>query len=157
MSRPFSRWRREDAGGDLGGQTLVMGGDGRYFNREAIQTILRMAAGNGVGRMLVAHDGILSTPAVSAVIRARAAAGGIVLSASHNPGGIDADFGVKFNGSNGGPAPEEMTERIYQKTVAIREYKTVIAEPVNLKQLGETQVGGDEGPKSSILWPTTRP
>jgi phosphoglucomutase len=129
---------------DLAGKTLVVGGDGRYFNREAIQTILQLAAGNGVGKVLVAKDGILSTPAVSCVIRARGAAGGLVLSASHNPGGPDADFGVKYNTSNGGPAPEDITERIYQRTLTIREYRMVEGsipiDTVGTHRLGNTEV-----------------
>ena len=104
---------------DVEDQTLVVGGDGRYFNREAIGTILQLCAGNEVAQALVAKDGILSTPAASCVIRKHNAAGGFVLSASHNPGGLDADFGIKFNASNGGPAPEDITERIYQKTLEI--------------------------------------
>ncbi len=135
---------REDSPNGLIAQTLVVGGDGRYFNREAIQTILKLAAGNGVGRMLVATGGILSTPAMSAVIRARKAAGGIVLSASHNPGGIDADFGVKYNASNGGPAPEEITERIYKRTQELYEYKLVdgdvAIDKVSSTKLGDSQV-----------------
>ena len=127
----------------LAGQTLVVGGDGRYFNREAIQTILQLAAGNGVGRVLVAKDGILSTPAVSCVIRAHGAAGGFVLSASHNPGGIDADFGVKYNASNGGPAPEDITERIYQRTLEISEYRMVDGK-VDIGVLGTTRLGDTE-------------
>lgn len=134
---------REDSPGGIGSQTLVVGGDGRYFNREAIQKILEIAAGNGIGRMLVARDGILSTPAMSAVIRDRGAAGGIVLSASHNPGGIDADFGVKFNASNGGPAPEEITERIYKATLDLNEYK-LIDGTVALGAAGETKLGDTE-------------
>lgn len=132
-----------DSPGGLGSQTLVVGGDGRYFNREAIQKILEIAAGNGVGRMLVAQNGILSTPAMSAVIRARKAAGGIVLSASHNPGGIDADFGVKFNASNGGPAPEEITERIYKRTQELQEYKLVEGR-VAIDKIGTSLLGNTE-------------
>ena len=105
-----------DTQSQLRGATLVLGGDGRFFNREAIQTILRLAAANGVGRTLVGRGGILSTPAASAVIRKHGAAGGIVLSASHNPGGPQGDFGVKFNIENGGPAPERVTEAIYTRT-----------------------------------------
>src|SRR5882757_7218630 len=95
------------------GDTLVLGGDGRFHNLAAIQTILRMAAANGFGRVLVGQNGILSTPAVSAVIRRQGALGGLVLSASHNPGGLDADFGIKYNTRNGGPAPEQITRRVY--------------------------------------------
>ena len=99
-----------DALEGFAGQTLVLGGDGRYFNDRAIQTIVRMAAANGFGRVLVGQHGILSTPAASCVIRQRAAFGGIILSASHNPGGPDGDFGIKFNAANGGPAPEKITD-----------------------------------------------
>ena len=95
-------------------RTLVLGGDGRYFNREAASTILRIAAANGIGRVIVGKGALLSTPAVSSLIRARGAGGGVVLSASHNPGGIDGDFGVKFNNANGAPAPEGTTEKIYK-------------------------------------------
>jgi len=90
---------------DKAGKTLVLGGDGRYYNRTAIQTIVKMAAANGFARVLVGQNGILSTPAASAVIRAHQTYGGIILSASHNPGGIDGDFGIKYNTDNGGPAP----------------------------------------------------
>jgi len=128
---------------DLEGKTLVVGGDGRYFNREAIQTILRLAAGNKIGRVLVAKDGILSTPAVSCVIREHGAAGGLVLSASHNPGGPDADFGIKYNSSNGGPAAEEITEKIYQRTLEIDEYRMVEGY-VDIEQLGTTKLGKTE-------------
>jgi phosphoglucomutase len=93
---------------DVAGGTLVVGGDGRYYNREAIQTILRMAAANGVKRALVGRGGILSTPAASCVIRKYRTRGGIILSASHNPGGPDGDFGIKFNIAAGGPAPETL-------------------------------------------------
>jgi phosphoglucomutase len=109
--------------GDCAGQTLVLGGDGRYYNRTAIGVILRMAAAHGFGKVLVGRGGILSTPAVSCVIRKHAAFGGIVLSASHNPGGPDGDFGIKYNVGNGGPAPEKITEAIYavtQKLAAFR-------------------------------------
>jgi phosphoglucomutase len=110
---------REDTPGPI---ALAVGGDGRYFNKEAIATIVKLAHGNGVARIFVAKDGILSTPAMSAVIRARGLTGGIVLSASHNPGGIDADFGIKYNASNGGPAPEDITDRIFKHTQTISEY-----------------------------------
>lgn len=124
-------------------QTLVVGGDGRFFNREAIQTIAQIAAGNEVARLLVARDGILSTPAASCVIREHQAAGGFVLSASHNPGGLEADFGIKFNASNGGPAPEEITERIYQRTLSIKKYR-LVNRAVTFDQLGAYKLGNME-------------
>ncbi|MCE3250444.1 MAG: phosphoglucomutase/phosphomannomutase family protein, partial [Geminicoccaceae bacterium] len=123
------------------GQTLVVGGDGRYYNRTAIQTILRMAAANGFGRLLVGRGGLLSTPAASAVIRRHGAFGGIILSASHNPGGPDGDFGIKYNATNGGPAPEKLTEAIYERTRQIREYRILDAADVGLDRLGETRLG----------------
>jgi phosphoglucomutase len=123
------------------GCALVVGGDGRYFNREAIQTILRMAAAHGVPRVLVGRGGILSTPAVSCVIRKHAAFGGIVLSASHNPGGPDGDFGIKYNIENGGPAPEKITEAIFANTQALSSYHIADAGPVDLDQLGTTRIG----------------
>ena len=126
--------------GDCSGRTLVVGGDGRYFNREAIQTILHMAAAHGVARMLVGSGGILSTPAVSCVIRKHGAYGGIVLSASHNPGGPDGDFGIKYNIENGGPAPEKITEAIFAHTQALSEYRISDAGPVDLDQIGSTQL-----------------
>ncbi len=116
----------------IAGATLVLGGDGRFFNREAIQVILRMAAANGVGRVLVGRGGLLSTPAASCVIRARKAFGGIILSASHNPGGPDGDFGIKYNIGNGGPAPEAITEAIYARTKTIARYKTLETPDVDL-------------------------
>ena len=123
------------------GQTLVVGGDGRYHNREAIQTILRMAAANGFGRILVGQGGLLSTPAASCVIRARGAFGGIILSASHNPGGPDGDFGIKYNIGNGGPAPEKITDAIFAHTQSIREYKTLDAPDIDLERLGAKTLG----------------
>lgn len=128
--------------GDLTGQTLVLGGDGRYFNRSAIQTILHMAAAHGVGRILVGQGGILSTPAVSCVIRKHNAFGGIVLSASHNPGGPDGDFGIKYNIGNGGPAPEKITEAVYSQTQGLLSYRISDAPPVNLDEIGSTQLEG---------------
>lgn len=124
-----------------GGSTLVVSGDGRYFNREAIQKILKMAAANGFGRVIVGQNGILSTPAVSALIRARGAFGGVVLSASHNPGGPEGDFGVKYNVANGGPAPEKITDAIYARTRVIDRYKIVEAPDVDLGSLGEATIG----------------
>ena len=124
------------------GQTLVLGGDGRFFNDTAIQTIIRMAAANGFGRVLVGQHGILSTPAASCVIRKHAAFGGIVLSASHNPGGPDGDWGLKYNTGNGGPAPEKITEAIYANTLAITRWLTVDASDVNLGVIGTSLVAG---------------
>jgi phosphoglucomutase len=135
---------REDAPGGFEEETLVVGGDGRYFNREAIQTIIRMAAANGWQRVLVGRGGILSTPAVSAVIRRRKAMGGLVLSASHNPGGIDEDFGIKYNIRNGGPAPESVTERIYAETREIKEYRTIEHPDIDLEKKGSLTLGGTE-------------
>jgi phosphoglucomutase len=126
---------------ELRGREIVLGGDGRFFNREALQVIARLAAGNGVSRMIVGRDGILSTPAASALIRARRTAGGIILSASHNPGGPDGDFGVKFNTANGGPAPAEVTDAIFARSRAIEAYRTVDAPDLDLHRLGETRLG----------------
>lgn len=124
------------------GATLTLGGDGRYFNREAIQIILKMAAANGFGRVLVGQGGILSTPAASAVIRKYGTFGGIILSASHNPGGPDGDFGIKYNIANGGPAPEKVTEAIYSNSKQISVYRILEAPDVNLDVLGTTDLGG---------------
>ncbi|NBC47331.1 MAG: alpha-D-glucose phosphate-specific phosphoglucomutase [Gammaproteobacteria bacterium] len=125
----------------LNGGTLVVGGDGRFYNREAVQTILRMAAANGVARVLVGQGGILSTPAASCIIRKYQTQGGIVLSASHNPGGPDEDFGIKFNIDAGGPAPESVTNAIYARTCSIDQYRIVDAAAIDLDQLGERQLG----------------
>lgn len=131
-----------DCAPELQGGTLVLGGDGRFFNRQAIQTILRMAAANGIDRVLVGQGGILSTPAASAVIRRHRARGGLVLSASHNPGGPDGDFGIKYNIANGGPAPEAVTEAIYQRTQTIRQYRIVdMAEDIDLDKTGNRKIG----------------
>jgi len=123
------------------GATLVVGGDGRYLNREVIQTTLRIAAANGFGRVLVGRGGLLSTPAASCVIRGQQAIGGIVLSASHNPGGPEGDFGIKFNGANGGPASEPVTEAIFRRTREIAEYRISDAPEINLDRLGEACLG----------------
>jgi phosphoglucomutase len=123
------------------GQTLVVGGDGRYYNRHAIQVILKMAAANGFGKILVGRGGILSTPAASCIIRKYNAFGGIILSASHNPAGKDGDFGIKYNTGNGGPAPEKITDAIYNITKSITEYKILEADDLNLDQIGESQLG----------------
>ncbi|TYQ24599.1 alpha-D-glucose phosphate-specific phosphoglucomutase [Pseudanabaena sp. UWO311] len=123
------------------GQTLVVGGDGRYYNRHAIQVILKMAAANGFGKILVGRGGILSTPAASCIIRKYNAFGGIILSASHNPAGKDGDFGIKYNTGNGGPAPEKITDAIYNITKSITEYKILEADDLDLDQIGESQLG----------------
>lgn len=131
-----------DSIGDFKGQTLVVGGDGRFYNRQATQIILKMAAANGFGRVKVGQGGILSTPATSAVIRKYNAFGGIILSASHNPGGPDGDFGIKYNIDNGGPAPEKVTDAIYDRSKTITEYKIVDAPDINLDILGTSTLEG---------------
>jgi len=123
------------------GKTLVVGGDGRYYNRHAVQIILRMAAANGIGRVLVGRGGLLSTPAVSCIIRKYQAFGGIVLSASHNPAGPDGDFGIKYNIGNGGPAPEKITEAIYRKSQQIQHYRIADCGELDLDKSGEQQLG----------------
>ena len=122
-------------------QTLVLGGDGRYYNRDAIQIILKMAAANGFGRVMVGQGGILSTPAASCVIRKNNAFGGIILSASHNPGGPTEDFGIKYNTGNGGPAPEKVTSAMYEASKTITEYKILDTSDVNLDRIGSNQIG----------------
>ena len=124
------------------GATLTLGGDGRYYNREAIQIILKMAAANGFGRVLVGQGGILSTPAVSCIIRKYQTYGGIILSASHNPGGLDGDFGIKYNTPNGGPAPEKITEAIFANSKKISQYRILQAPDVGLDAIGETDLEG---------------
>ncbi len=126
---------------DRHGKTLVLGGDGRFFNDVAIRIIARLAAANGFGRLLVGRGGLLSTPAASHVIRSRGAYGGIILSASHNPGGPDGDFGIKYNIDNGGPAPERVTEAIYARTQVVDRYLTIDAAPLDLSRLGTTTLG----------------
>ncbi|WP_433908989.1 alpha-D-glucose phosphate-specific phosphoglucomutase [Sphingomonas yabuuchiae] len=128
-------------GDEKTGQTLVIGGDGRFLNREVIQVAIRMAAANGFARVVVGQGGILSTPAASNVIRQRKALGGLVLSASHNPGGPDEDFGIKYNISNGGPAPEKVTDAIHANTKSISRWLTVEADDIDLDALGEVTVG----------------
>lgn len=123
------------------GQTIVLGGDGRYYNRQAIQIILKMAAANGIGKVLVGKGGIMSTPAASAIIRQYKAFGGIILSASHNPGGPHGDFGIKYNITNGGPAPEKITEAIFARTKEIDSYKILDTEDINLDKLSITRLG----------------
>ncbi len=126
------------------GATLVLGGDGRYYNREAIQIILKMAAANGFGKVLLGRGGIFSTPAASCVIRKYKTFGGIILSASHNPGGPDGDFGIKYNTGNGGPAPEKVTEAIYARSKTIGEYRILDAADVAFDAIGNTMLGGME-------------
>jgi phosphoglucomutase len=130
-----------DTQADLRGGTLVVGGDGRYYNRQAIQTIICMAAANGVARVIVGQGGLLSTPAASCVIRKYRTSGGIILSASHNPGGPDADFGIKFNTANGGPAPEGVTEAIYARTRELDEYRILQSEEIDLDAIGAVSLG----------------
>lgn len=128
-------------GDEKTGQTLVIGGDGRFLNREVIQVAIRMAAANGFARVVVGQGGILSTPAASNAIRQRKALGGLVLSASHNPGGPDEDFGIKYNIANGGPAPEKVTDAIHANTKSISRWLTVEADDIDLDALGEVTVG----------------
>ncbi len=123
------------------GSTLVIGGDGRFFNEAVVQVALRMAAANGFGRILVGQKGLLSTPAASCVIRKHKAIGGLVLSASHNPGGPEGDFGIKFNMSHGGPAPESFTEAVFKRASALTEYRIVEGLDIDLARLGETKIG----------------
>ncbi len=132
---------REEGAPDLARETLVVGGDGRYYNRPAIQIIIRMAAAIGFSRVLVGRGGLLSTPAMSAVIRRRGALGGLVLSASHNPGGPEEDFGIKYNIKNGGPAPETVTARITQHTLKLSSYQILKAPDVDLDREGESALG----------------
>ncbi|MBL4711921.1 MAG: alpha-D-glucose phosphate-specific phosphoglucomutase, partial [Gammaproteobacteria bacterium] len=130
-----------DAIGDFSGSTLVVGGDGRFYNREAIQIILKMAAANGFSKTLVGQGGILSTPAASCIIRKYKAYGGLILSASHNPAGPDEDFGIKYNIGNGGPAPEAVTEAMFAGTETISEYKTLDVADISLDDIGTQQLG----------------
>nr|WP_272210462.1 alpha-D-glucose phosphate-specific phosphoglucomutase [Marinicella sp. W31]MDC2876344.1 alpha-D-glucose phosphate-specific phosphoglucomutase [Marinicella sp. W31] len=125
---------------DYQGKTLVIGGDGRYLNREVIQTAIKMAAANGFGKVMVGQGGILSTPAASNMIRKYQAFGGIILSASHNPGGPNEDFGIKYNTANGGPAPERITDAIYERTKLIDRYRISEADDVPLDAIGSYHV-----------------
>lgn len=129
-----------DSIGDFKGKTLVIGGDGRYLNREVIQTTIKMAAANGFGKVMVGQGGILSTPAASNMIRKYQAFGGIILSASHNPGGPNEDFGIKYNTANGGPAPEKITDAIYERTKLIDRYRISEAPDVSLDAIGTSKV-----------------
>ena len=130
---------------DVKDRLLILGGDGRYYNAQAIQIILKIAAANGVKRVMVGENGLLSTPAVSCLIRKYQAAGGIILSASHNPGGPDGDFGIKFNIANGGPAPTTFTNAVYETSKKIREYLIIEASDIPLDRqhtcyLGDMQI-----------------
>ncbi len=123
------------------GKTLVLGGDGRFYNREVVQIVIRMAAANGFGKVMVGQGGILSTPAASHVIRKYKAFGGIILSASHNPGGPHEDFGIKYNAGNGGPAPEKITDRIFELSRKITRYRIADLPPVDIDRLGPVKAG----------------
>jgi phosphoglucomutase len=130
--------------GGVEGKTLVVGGDGRYFNDRAAQVILRMAAAGGAAKVIVGQGALLSTPAASNLIRVRGADGGVIMSASHNPGGPEEDFGVKYNTANGGPAPEEITNRIFAETGRLTEYHIVETHDVDLSTVGTTRLGAME-------------
>lgn len=133
------------------GARIVVSGDGRYYSKEAIQIIIKMAAGNGVRSVWVGQNGLLSTPAVSAVVRERVgadgskASGAFILTASHNPGGPNEDFGIKYNMENGGPAPESITDKIYENTTKIKEYLTVELPDVDIAKVGVTTFSVDGG------------
>lgn len=125
---------------DFTGKTLVLGGDGRYFNRPAIQIIIKIAAANGFGKLIIGQGGLLSTPAASHIIRKYNAFGGLILSASHNPGGPDEDFGIKYNVGNGGPAPEKDTNAFYQRSLSLDSYKTAHIDDIDLDRIGTCQI-----------------
>lgn len=133
-------------GSAIVGSTLVVGGDGRFFCKEAAELIIRISAANGVSKVLVGQNAILSTPAVSSLIRFHKALGGILLTASHNPGGPDNDFGIKFNCENGGPAPDQVTNNIYKLSTEITQYKTVDGLNVDVTKLGVNQYTVDGKP-----------
>lgn len=137
---------------DVKGKTLVLGGDGRYFNRIAIQIIIKIAAANGFGELIIGQGGLLSTPAASNIIRKYNAFGGLILSASHNPGGPDEDFGIKYNVDNGGPAPERYTHEFYERSQHIDRYFTARIEDVDLDHIGSQQF---ENLKINIIDPVT--
>lgn len=133
-----------DVAGAFSGQSLVIGGDGRFFNRQAIQTAIRMAAANGFGKVIVGQNGLLSTPAAAHLIQLKGAFGGLIFSASHNPGGPNGDFGVKFNIAGGGPAPEALTQAIYARTGEIEKFKLVETPAPDLSQIGISNLEGME-------------
>lgn len=126
------------------GKTLIIGGDGRYYNREVIQKLIKMAAANGFGRLMVGQGGILSTPAASNMIRKYGAFGGVILSASHNPGGPKEDFGIKYNIANGGPAPEKITDAIFARTKEIDQYKIADVADIDIDKIGTSHIGNTE-------------
>ena len=130
-----------DALDGFAGATLVIGGDGRYYNKDVVQTAIRMAAANGFGKVMAGRDGLLSTPAASHIIRKYQAFGGIILSASHNPGGPDGDFGIKYNAANGGPAPEKITGAIFARTKSILSYKIMSGPDIDLGKVGTSKIG----------------
>lgn len=132
--------------GAVAGSTLIVGGDGRFFCKQAAEIIVRISAANGVSKILVGKDAILSTPAVSSLIRRNKAYGGILLTASHNPGGPDNDFGIKFNCENGGPAPDNVTDKIYKLSTEINQYKTVDGLNIDLTKTGINQYTVNETP-----------
>lgn len=123
------------------GSTLVIGGDGRYYNDTVIQLIIKISAANGIKKLIVGQNGILSTPATSHVIRIREATGGIILTASHNPGGPNNDLGIKYNLANGGPAPESVTNKIFDVSKALDDYKIVALPEFDLSKIGSLQTG----------------
>ena len=134
------------------GKVLVLGGDGRYFNRVAIQIIIKMAAANGFGELIIGQGGLLSTPAASHIIRKYQADGGLILSASHNPGGPDEDFGIKYNVNNGGPAPEKFTQAVFERSQVIDHYKSADIPDIDLDNIGTAEF---EGLKVTIIDPVT--
>jgi len=130
-----------DGIGGVSGKTLVVGGDGRFHNDVAVRSILRMAAANGAAKVIVGQGGLLSTPAASHLIRLNETDGGIILSASHNPGGIDEDFGIKFNTPNGGPAPEAVTDAIFARTTTLDTYKIWEGDAPDIDVIGDAVLG----------------
>lgn len=130
-----------DAIGGAEGKTFVVGGDGRYFNDRAAQVILRMAAANGAARVIIGQNALLSTPAASHLIRLNKTDGGLIMSASHNPGGEDEDFGIKFNAANGGPAPEALTDKIFARTKDIAAYRITDAQDIDIATIGDAALG----------------
>lgn len=137
-------------GEDLKGATIGLGGDGRYFSKEAAQEIIKLAAGNGVKKVVVGKDAIMCTPAMSAMIRRRGLFGGLIMSASHNPGGPKEDFGIKYNSSGGEPAPEGITNKIFEETLKVKELKYGEVGEVDLSKVGSTSYGDFEVEVASV-------